>query len=392
VPQLTVERVEEYAASHTQAADPQPNHFRDNLVAVVECMNEGTQWTDAGLSAATHMMGQALRNRIEVDRYASDVPGLNEAALERPIFLTGLPRSGTTYFQYLFDQDPELRMLRTWEGDRPVPPPATDPDSVARRREASYESARRARKAMGGAIDAMHLTDVDGPQECLAILDQTFVNPGLLWTRSAGSYLTFLLESADLRAAYEYHARVLRLLQWGDTPQRWALKWPCHLLALEAIRSVYPDARFVVTHRDPVQALASNCSLAHMLRSSADPAADPRQTGRDMLELVRRHVDRLVAFDVGQAAAGRDAVVHVDYYQLVGDPVAVMRGVFEGIGIEWTEAVDERIRSWRNDNPQGKRGVHTYALQEYGLEREQVADAFSSYIERFDIPRESDLR
>jgi hypothetical protein len=129
-----------------------------------------------------------------------------------------------------------------------------------------------------------------------------------------------------------------------------------------------------------------------MLRSSADPAADPRQTGRDMLELVRRHVDRLVAFDVAQAAAGRDAVVHVDYYQLVGDPVAVMRGVFEGIGIEWTEAVDERIRSWRNDNPQGKRGVHTYALQEYGLEREQVADAFSSYIERFDIPRESDLR
>ena len=176
---------------------------------------------------------------------------------------------------------------------------------------------------MGGdAIDAMHLTDVDGPQECLAILDQTFVNPGLLWTRSAGSYLTFLLESADLRAAYEYHQRVLRLLQWGAAPQRWALKWPCHLLALDAIRSVYPDASFVVTHRDPVQALASNCSLAHMLRSSADPAADPRQTGRDMLELVRKHVDRLVDFDAAQSAAGRELVVHVDYYQLVDDPAS----------------------------------------------------------------------
>ena len=183
--QLTVERVEEYAACRTQATDPQPNHFRDNLAAVVECMNEDTEWTDAGLSAVTHMLGQALRNRIEVDRFASDTPTLDEGALVRPIFLTGLPRSGTTYFQYLFDQDPGLRMLRTWEGDRPVPPPATDPDSVARRRKASYESARRARKAMGGAIDAMHLTDVDGPQECLAILDQTFVNPGLLWTRSA---------------------------------------------------------------------------------------------------------------------------------------------------------------------------------------------------------------
>src|SRR5664279_1522560 len=121
-------------------------------------MNEDTAWTAAGLNAATRMMGQALRNRIEVDRYVSDVPAVDEGALVRPIFLTGLPRSGTTYFQYLFDQDPGLRMLRTWEGDRPVPPPATDPDSVVSRRQASIESARQARKAMdGAAIDAMHL-------------------------------------------------------------------------------------------------------------------------------------------------------------------------------------------------------------------------------------------
>jgi Sulfotransferase family len=388
VPQLTVEKVEEYAAAHTQASDPQPEHFRDNLVAVVECMNEDTEWTDGGLHAVTHMLGQALRNRIEVDRYVHDVPAVDEGALVSPIFLTGLPRSGTTYFQYLFDQDPSLRMLRTWEGDRPAPPPATDPESVTSRREASIENAKRTHKAMRGAIDAMHLTDVDGPQECLAILDQTFINPGLMWTRSASSYLTFLLERADLRAAYEYHQRVLRLLQWGASSQRWVLKWPCHLLGLDAIHSVYPDAHFVVTHRDPVQALASNCSLAHMLRSSADPKADPRQTGRDMLELVRRHVDRLVEFDVAQEMAGHELLVHVDYYQLVDDPGAVMPAVFEAVGIEWTDGVDERIRSWREKNPRGKRGVHTYALEEYGLERDEVADAFSSYTQRFDIPSE----
>lgn len=393
MPQLTVERVEEYALARTQASDPQPDHFRDNLAAVVECMNETADWTDAGLHAATRMLGLALRNRIEVDHFVVDVPAIDEGVLARPIFLTGLPRSGTTYFQYLFDQDPSLRMLRTWEGDRPVPPPAGDPDSVARRRNSSIETARQARKAMGGAaIDAMHLTDVDGPQECLAILDQTFVNPGLLWTRSAGSYLTFLLERADLRAAYEYHRRVLRLLQWGAPSRRWALKWPCHLLALEAIRSVYPDACFVVTHRDPVQALASNCSLAHMLRSSADPAADPRQTGRDMLELVRTHVDRLLEFDQSPGGAGEGLVVHVDYYQLVEDPAAVMPDIFEAIGVEWTDAVDERIRSWRTANPQGKRGAHRYTLEEYGLESSEVAEAFSSYTRRFDIPSEYALR
>ena len=176
----------------------------------------------------------------------------------------------------------------------------------------------------GGKIDAFHLTDVDGPQECLAILDQTFVNPGLLWTMSVFGYLEYLLHEADLQEAYEYHARVLRLLQQGAPEQRWALKWPCHLLALDAIADVHPDATFVVTHRDPVQALASNCSLTNMLRAGTSPHADPRHIGRDMLELVRQHVDRLVAFDIEQEKLGSGRLVHVDYYQLVDDPAAVM--------------------------------------------------------------------
>jgi hypothetical protein len=245
------------------------------------------------------------------------------------------------------------------------------------------------RELTGGKIDAFHLTDVDGPQECLAILDQTFVNPGLLWTMSVFGYLEYLLHDADLHAAYEYHARVLRLLQQGAPERRWALKWPCHLLALDAIAAVHPDARFVVTHRDPVQALASNCSLTNMLRAGTSPHADPLHIGRDMLELVRQHVDRLVAFDVEQEQLGSGRLVHVDYYQLVDDPAAVMPAVFDAIDLEWTPEVDERVRTWREANPKGKRGTHEYDLRDYGLEREAVAEAFAPYTERFDIPSES---
>ncbi len=336
------------------------------------------------------MMAVALRNRTEVDRYVADVPAIETSDIRCPIFLTGLPRSGTTYFQYLFDQNPDLRMLRTWEGERPVPPPATDPDSVTRRRKASFDNARRSREATGGKIDAFHLTDVDGPQECLAILDQTFVNPGLLWTMSAAGYLDFLLNHADLRAAYEYHARVLRLLQWEAPERRWALKWPCHLLALDAILDIYPDARFVVTHRDPVQALASNCSLAHMLRSGSSPDADPNQTGSDMLELVRQHVDRLVDFDVAHSEDGPSPLVHVDYYQLVDAPETIMPRVFEAVGLDWTPNVEARIRSWRAENPKGKRGTHQYTLDEYGLDRSTVADTFADYTQRFAVRSEFD--
>jgi hypothetical protein len=386
--QLTVDTVVQRARALTDVQDPDPTHFLDNLEAVVGCMNGEAELTEAGVEMAVGMLALALRNRMEVDRYVADEPAIDGSLIDQPVFLTGLPRSGTTYFQYLFDLDPDLRMMRTWEGERPAPPPAVNVDSARQRREASLENARLMRELTGGSIDAFHLTDVDGPQECLAILDQTFVNPGLLWTMSGAGYLEYLLHEADLAAAYEYHARVLKLLQWGAPSRRWTLKWPCHLLALDAIAGVYPDATFVVTHRDPVQALASNCSLAHMLRTGTDPDYDPKIIGQDMLNLVREHVNRLVAFDVAQSQAGHSSLVHVDYYRLVDSPETVMPSVFESIGLEWTPVVEDRIRTWRAENPKGKRGTHEYTLDDYGLDRSMVGEALAAYVDRFDIPSE----
>ena len=386
----SVEEIVDQATALADVADPAPEHFLENLAAVVESVNAEAALTDEGLQGILFQLVPALRNRIEVDAYVAEHPEVDQSPLPAPIFLTGLPRSGTTYFQYLFDQDPRLRMLRTWEGERPSPPPALYPESAEQRHATSVENARLVRELTGGKIDAFHLTDVDGPQECLAILDQTFVNPGLLWTMSVFGYLEYLLHDADLRAAYEYHARVLRLLQQGAPEQRWALKWPCHLLALDAIAAVHPEAKFVVTHRDPVQALASNCSLTHMLRAGTSPHADPEQIGRDMLELVRQHVDRLVEFDEEQERLGTSRLVHVDYYQLVDDPAAVMPAVFEAVDLAWTPDVDERVRTWREENPKGKRGTHEYDLTDYGLERDTVAEAFAAYTARFDIPSEID--
>jgi hypothetical protein len=385
---LRADDVFERAHALADVTDPDPTHFRGNLDAVVESMNADADLTPIGVEVALAQLVRALRNRIEVDAYLADAPEVAASAVAAPIVLTGLPRSGTTYFQYLFDQDPRLRMLRTWEGERPVPPPAVDPESARRRIAESTEKARRDREVGGSTIDSFHLTDVEGPQECLAILDQTFVNPGLLWVMSVSGYLDYLLHRADLVAAYEYHAAVLKLLQWRAPARRWALKWPCHLLALDAIAAVHPDARFVVTHRDPVQALASNCSLTQMLRTGTSPHADAHQIGRDMLELVRQHVDRLVAFDLAESATGTSRLVHVDYYELVDAPEAVMPRVFEAVGLEWTDDVEQRVRTWRDENPKGKRGTHEYQLDDYGLDRATIAEAFAAYTERFDIPTE----
>jgi hypothetical protein len=107
-----------------------------------------------------------------------------------------------------------------------------------------------------------------------------------------------------------------------------------------------------------------------------------------MLNLVREHVDRLVAFDIAQSQAGSSSLVHVDYYRLVDSPETVMPNVFESIGLEWTPVVEDRIRTWRAENPKGTRGTHEYTLDDYGLDRAMVSEAFAVYVERFDIPSE----
>jgi hypothetical protein len=372
------------AQAMAATGDPKPEHFRDNLDVLVQSMNEQAGLNERGSKTALGMLTVAARNRIEVDAYAAAHPDIDAAPLDAPIFLSGLPRSGTTYFQYLFDQDERLRMLRTWEGERPSPPPALYPDSARQRLQESREAQARLRALTGNRIDAMHLTDVEGPQECLAILDQTFVNPGLLWTMAVPGYFDHLLHRADLVAAYQHHARVLRLLQAGTQARRWALKWPCHLLALDAILEVHPSAKVVMTHRDPVQALASNCSLTKMLRAGTSTHAAPDEIGRDMLALIGEHVNRLVEFDRRHS----DVTVHVDYYRLVDAPEQVMPDVFAALDLEWTSSLDAAIRRWREENPKGKRGAHEYSLEEYGLSRGEIAEVFAEYIQRFDIPSE----
>lgn len=385
-PAISVDRIVDTAQAGATGEDPQPESFRHNLDLLAASLNEEGRLSPLGSAAATWMLANALRKRIDISWWCAHEPTLETAPVTGPIFLTGLPRSGTTYFQYLFDREPAMRMLRTWEGDDPCPPPAIDPESVEERRTRCIEAHRQRREQDQGAMDAFHLSDPDGPQECVMLVDQTFANAGNYWTFRVPTYFDAVAEKLDLKSSYQHHKRALQVLQWQAPERRWALKWPCHLLSLEEILRVYPDARFVVTHRDPVQALASNCSFATYLRRKFSAEVDPAEVGTQMRDMVGRHIHKLVDFD--RAHAGDVRIAHVDYARVVADPQAVMEQVYATLDLELTPSVRDSMSAWRAANPPGRRGTHSYELSDYRLDADEVAEEYGYYTERFSVPRE----
>lgn len=278
-------------------------------------------------------------------------------------------------------------MIRTWEAITPSPPPGYDPQSVTRRKAEEAERRRQTRPPIPG-FEAMHLVDADGPEECHAFMEHSYAAAGLYNLFDVPGYFDYLWSSLDLTTAYRVHRRQLQLLQWRTPQPRWALKYPNHTLAMNEILQVYPDARFVMTHRDPVQTLASISKLTYTLRSVRyDTPIDPKLVGAQMQPFVRRHIDRIMAFC---KSPWGERVTHVDYYRAVDNPAAVVAEVHAALGLTTPPQVSAAIADWHRRNPKDNRGVNRYSFEQFGIDPDAAAELFADYMRYFDIPREQE--
>jgi hypothetical protein len=357
-----------------------------NLARLVEELARTGGLSPEGEALTHRLFVMDQVNRLEGLRWLRDYPEIADEVIEAPVFLMGLPRSGTTYFQYLFDRDPRFRLIRTWESMSPNPPPGFDAASVKQRR--SEWAARRAQQPTFEGFEALHLYDQDGSDECHAFLQQSYGAAGLHNLFRVPGYFDYLMDELDMAESYRVHKRQLQLLQWRSVAKPWALKYPNHVIAMDAILEIYPDARFVMTHRDPVQTLASIAKMTFNLRGMRTGApVDPHEVGRDMRHFIQRHIERIMEFDRGPLG---HKVVHVDYYALIADPVMEMRRIHAGIGIATPDAIAQSVGDWHRDNPKNARGRNDYTIEQCGLNGEEVAEQFGEYMQRFSIPREHD--
>jgi hypothetical protein len=363
------------ASQSTGLDDFGPGDFREGLDALLDSLERDSDLDPSADDAALAPLRRRLENRLEVEAWLREHPEVAGLAVPGPVGINGLPRTGTTALANMMSLDPQFRCLRHWEQMKPVPPPTPETEAEDPRR---IEMART-NEQLPPELKVMHLYELDATVEDSELLGMAF--HGQQFTLPAWSYHAWWRD-ADLTSTFAYHRRVLQLLQSRRPPDKWLFKAPHHKFHLEAIVSAHPDARFVMTHRDPAKAVPSYASLVSTLFPPAEGARDLRTVGPRVSEHLRIGMEHAIA---ARARLGDDRFLDVHHRDLVVDPLGTVAQVYEFAGLELHPSVEGAIVDWTRANAPGSHGTHRYTPEQFGLTADRVRSDYDFYIRHFGV-------
>ncbi len=370
------------AVEQTGFDDFGSDSYREGLEVYCESVVSEAELNAIGEMAIPGAIVSALANRLRVVAWVTDHPEVRSEEIEAPWVVVGIFRAGTTFLSYLLEKDERSRPLLRWEANDSVPPSLGDHRNDPR--VEPLRAATAALDAINPRIKIVNNEEPDGPTECISVLNQDFKS--LTWEAitNVATYGQWL-RSTNHRSAYDYHRLVLQVLQSGGVRGRWSLKSPHHAMRLDALTAVYPDARIVVLHRDPVVLSASVCSLISTLTSTFSDADHIAYIARHWTQMLE---DSIAGVDDFRARNPQRPIHDVHYADLVVDPLSTVQGVYEAFGDEIQGQALGAMTAHVGSHPKGRFGSHAYDLTAFGLDAGTVAERFAGYVERYAIPLE----
>lgn len=383
---LSLDALLKKARENTGLTDFGEDDFRDPLALLLQGLNEEARLNLMGRIIARADLLRTLENRLGLVDLLKKHPEITEQTIQRPLFVVGPPRSGTTIFHDLLAMDPDNRVPLSWEVSYPLPPPET----------ATYRNDPRIARVQADLdrvdkllpeFKKMHPMGAERAQECVSITSHDFTSMIYFVQFYVPSYDQWVM-GCDMHSALRWHRRFLQVLQWKNPGVRWALKSPQHMWHLEHIHREYPDALFVQTHRDPVNTVISMSNLTATLQNLASDHADLHQIAAHYAEGLAHGYNNTVAY----RKSGRlpdSQVVDLYFRDFMADQVGTVRRAYAHFDLALSQPAASAMQSFLDEHPADKFGKHLYQLADTGLEIGQLRALFNNYESYFNIPRES---
>lgn len=338
------------AVADTGLGDFGDDSFREGLEILANALRSEARLNAAGESFIRARIVGYLGQRLQVEHWYRLHPEIDDERIDAPLIGLSLPRTGSTALSFLLAQDPEIRYLHMWESATPCPPPST----VVGRDPRLHAGAAGPPKV--GTRDHVP-ADIEGPFECLDLLALDCKSQMFLAFAQIPSYADWLLE-ADLTPAYQYERRVLKLLQWGQPTRPWRLKTPMHMLYLPALDAVFPDAKFVMTHRDPTDVMLSVCDVYADICGTFTDDLDRELIGELNVKQWSLATDRALAF----RRAGE------------------VRGLYAWLGEPVTDEFSSRMERWWKDNAEQREPAPVRDPADFGLDLDALRPRFADWV------------
>jgi len=360
-------------------ADFGEDYWREPFCVLIDALDKQASLSLFGRVATRDLLISALRTRLQIEATYARHPEIDDEVIDAPVIVTGLPRSGTSILFEVLAVDPRLKPLLSWEVESPCPPPMastyTDDPRIPR---AAERIERRLR--MAPDMITRHELGALVPAECgTAQMYYSFTSDHLTVRYNIPSYADWLYEKADWISTYAYHRRLLKLLQWKNPRSHWLLKSPPHIWHLEPLFEIFPDARVIFTHRDPLRAHASGTSLVATLRGMwTDEPFDPESLPKTMqAEYASASLNRVI--DLIEAdRVPREQVFNFHYAEFMREPLVALRGLYGSINQPLPADTEARMASLLAAKPQHKFGVHAYEVAG-DADRRKVYERYQRY-------------
>lgn len=381
-PALEADSLLESALRASGRPDFASRAFVPALKRLLAACNQEANLSSLGTLALRHDVLRCLRNLLRFDELEESSPAVLAAPVRAPVFITGMPRSGTTFLHRLIVQDRATVAPRLYHLVHPDVAHLGCLGSSVRKAAVRLQLALF--RLIAPEFHALHPLGVDEPEECTDIIAQVFHSSRFESSYRVPSYGAWL-HATGFVDAYRFHRRFLQHLQVHCPDRRWILKSPDHIFALDELRAVYPDARLIVIHRDPVRVLASVAKLTQVMRNPFTRRIDPREIGKEVTGSWIDGARRMTAL-----SAGDPSILHLHYRWVVAHPLEAVDAVYRHCGLTLSEEAEYRMFRWLNRMQRARGSPRRYDLANFGLNPHWLREQFRQYIDTFRVETETD--